>query len=179
MHRSIAIVAILSFATCVGCGGSDPSPATSPAPAYKPPVAEQTSAEPSAETAQPQQAAAEEPAGQTSSLSTAEEMPVEEKEVFGEEAATTSAPKPISTQEEKDEQKLRSEVASPADNIGPAKSSNPKRSSGKLLRGLGSSLNRALSRIASDTTSDEARPAPKLEDDPHPNGEPADEKSKE
>jgi hypothetical protein len=51
-----------------------------------------------------------------------------------------------------------------------------------LLRGLGSSLTRAISKAASAAQSeksddgDETRPAPKLEDDPFPNGEPADSK---
>jgi hypothetical protein len=104
-------------------------------------------------------------------------MPAEENEAVTNEVEKNATPATTSAEEEEKEANYE---GNSADKTVVVSSSKPKASSGKLLRGLGSSLSRAISKATTGATaSAESRPAPKLEDDPFPKGEPADEKPKE
>ncbi|HVA47529.1 MAG TPA: hypothetical protein VNH11_14255 [Pirellulales bacterium] len=165
MDRPSCVVALLA-ALLLGCGQSNPPPG--PAPAFQPPANSGTpSAPPVDEKAEPAS-----PAGQGV---VSEEMPAEEKEEMTVE--DTPAEKTVETPDEdaaaNDETVADEEAASAA----PAR---PKGAGGKLLRGLGNSLSRALSKASSGAAaSNERRAPPKLEDDPFPKGEPADNKPNE
>jgi hypothetical protein len=169
MHRTVSIVAMLAAAVFVGCGKASNPPA--PAPKFQPasdPTAGGAQSTDRAEHArgaeaasEPSLTASEQP---TSSSAVADEMPAEEKAEMSDDAVAgdSSAIPP------------ESDVASREEP--PATAAKSKGSSGKLLKGLGDSLGRALSKSAGalSGSSSTARPAPKPEDDPFPNGEPTD-----
>jgi hypothetical protein len=176
VRRSTLIWAILTLALVTGCGESKSS--NPPAPAYQPPPAqpaEQASTdkqpEPSLEGFQAEPTTNEETALPESAASSAEYMP-QEKETPQEKRENDA---PATARNEADNRPQSRDDAEET----PTK--KPGRSSGKLLRGLGSSLGRALSKTAGGADSaEQTRPPPDLADDPFPDGEPVEKnKSKE
>ena len=153
-----------------GCGESKAPPA--PAPAFQPPA---TTATPPAEPTDQKTADEPSPPPADQNLAeqnVAEEMPAEEKEKLSIDApGKDPAEAPAAEEPSKDE--APNETAAASDEAAPADSEKPKKSGGKLFRGLGSSLTRALSKLPSTTPPAEEEPdPPALKDDPFPNGEP-------
>lgn len=184
MHRTQYVAALLAALMLAGCGQSNSPPANTSvqqpsnaaAPEYTPPAqpSDQETANPSTE---------EERTGQESSLTSGSKSPndlaADENENRPTDEETAAPPKtpadetaePNRTASEEDAQTARS------------RSNRPAR---RLLRGIGSSLTRALSKAASasgqsgdkkeSNGGDKPPQAPDLKDDPFPNGEPADAK---
>lgn len=175
MHRTLSVVALLAAALVAGC--SKPNNPPAPAPTFKPQVntpAVQGGAPESSDLTNSDQAGAE--SSLTSSDEAAsQEIPAEEKAEMTDDAAAAEAATPATAG---DEQAV--DGGAETENA-PAASPKSKGSSGKLLRSLGNSLGRALSKSAGNSGNGgaKARPAPKLEDDPFPNGEPSDTKPKD
>ncbi|HEV3339839.1 MAG TPA: hypothetical protein VG125_05765 [Pirellulales bacterium] len=185
MRRSTFLPAVLTLVLFAGCGQSNP-PAKSPAPAYQPtnqPTGEKATGEqapanqPAVDATSPELRDTEEPAPARDDG--AEEMPAEEREAIGDEAAENSAPAATAdTAGEKSTGAASSaEDAEPTTQPRAAKGGG---ASGKLLRGLGSSFGRGLSKAITAVGSEgPKRPPPDLADDPFPNGEPTEDKPKE
>ena len=186
MSRSTVITVLLGLTVLAGCGGNNPTPAASPAPAYKPPMLNEPADQPqaaTAETEKPRESNDEPSQGQTTSLTTTEEMPAEEKDGLVDEAPSTQEPAATERTEEKESQEKKEEVEEPSgdenQSVTAAEPSAPRRRSGKLLRRLGSSFGRALAKAATTVESPSpSRAAPSLADDPFPNGEPVDDQAK-
>jgi hypothetical protein len=180
VRQSTFAAVILTLALVAGCGEN--KPASPPAPPFQPSAGQpadgtltdnqpgpslikQSPAEPpdagQSEPAVHEKTGASEPAAADS-----EPMP-EEKGTTAEETVENATP-PATSNEADDKPE-------PTDDAEGTATKKPGRSSGKLLRRLGSSLTRALTKAASDVDSEgEPRPAPDLADDPFPNGEPVD-----
>ncbi|MGH7136059.1 MAG: hypothetical protein ACREHD_09985 [Pirellulales bacterium] len=179
MQRTQYVAALSAALILAGCGQSSSPPAPNPSaqpttnsstPEYTPPVpSEQETANPATEA---------ETIGQESSLTsgkTHDELDGNAKENMpADEETVAPAKEPAETDG----------TASDDDTLSARPRSN--RPARRLLRGLASSLTRALSKAASASGQsgdkkesdggDKPPLAPKLEDDPFPNGEPADAK---
>jgi hypothetical protein len=185
MPRSLSLAALMVALTISGCGQSNsPPPAAAPAPAYQPPAQppESEAAQPSqtSDIQAPENQRAEAELGSASSLTSDKDppdgAPAEDKEKMADEAGAAPAAKTPG-----DEPAETTDAVTTDDGQSSTRKSN--RPGRKLLRGLGSSLGRALSKAASNTgtsdsgSADKAKPAPDLKDDPYPNGEPNDSKA--
>lgn len=165
---------VLGAGLLLGCGKSK-SP-LGPAPAFQPPA---NTAAPPAQTEE----SAKESAPSANDDNVAEEMPAEEKEKMAIDAPAEASPEtPLA--DAKAEQPAKHDAATEApatnDEAAPATAGKSKGSAGKLFRGLGNSLSRALAKIPSaDAPIETRREPPKLDDDPFPKGEPVDDKPHE
>lgn len=166
-----SFILVLGAAMFIGCGQSKSPPPPGPAPAFQPP----------ASTAEQTDQKTEESSPPANGQDVAEEMPAEEKEKMAIDAPAEERSESPSA-DDKPEEPAKDDAASDADatnEAAPTESGKPK-GTGKLFRGLGSSLTRALAKLPSaDTPAVEQREPPALKDDPFPDGEPSDNKANE
>lgn len=152
MHLPLLIVAIMALAISAGCGPSKSPPA--PAPPYQPPAVHQPPAEAPAETSQPAPSGDEKKTDDEPDDTSHEEMPAEEKEKI-----------------EDDTENVKTTSATPDELAQEVKSGNEVAPDQGSLTSNGRPPGKTDAAIPA---LDETRPPPSLDEDPFPNGEPAD-----